>query len=141
GSSQLTNTGFDLISDPDVAADGDGPDSNPDDPGDGRSQGDSSFHGTHCAGTVAASTNNGVGAAGVAPNAKVMPVRVLGRGGGTLEDIRQGVLYAAGIENSTGQLPSQKADIISMSLGGPGVSDAMTAAVAAANAEGVIVIA
>ncbi len=141
GSSQLTDTGFDLISDLDVAADGDGPDNNPDDPGDGRSQGDSSFHGTHCAGTIAAATNNGVGAAGVAPNAKIMPVRVLGRGGGTLEDIRQGVLYAAGLDNSTGEKPSRKADIISMSLGGPGVSDAMTAAVAAANAEGVIVIA
>ncbi len=141
GSRQLTNTGFDFISDPDVAADGDGPDDDPDDPGDARTPGDSSFHGTHCAGTIAAATNNGEGAAGVAPNAKIMPIRVLGRGGGTLEDIRQGVLYAAGLENSSGQVPSEPADIISMSLGGPGSSDAMAAAVAAVNAEGVIVVA
>ncbi len=140
-SSQLTNTGFDFISDPEVAADGDGRDSNPDDPGDGRTPGDSSFHGTHCAGTVAAATNNGEGAAGVAPNARVMPIRVLGRGGGTLEDIRQGVLYAAGLANASGELPSEPADVISMSLGGPGANDAMSAAVAAANAEGVIVVA
>lgn len=141
GSSQLTTDGYDMISDPEVAADGDGRDSNADDPGDARTPGDSSFHGTHCAGTVAAATNNGVGAAGVAPNARIMPIRVLGRGGGTMEDIRQGILYAAGLSNASGQLPTRRADIISMSLGGPGVSDAMAEAVASANAQGSIVIA
>ncbi len=141
GSSQLTDTGFDMISDPEVAADGDGRDSDPDDPGDARISGASSFHGSHCAGTVAASTNNGEGAAGVAPNARIMPIRALGRGGGTLEDIRQSILYAAGLDNATGELPAQAADIISMSLGGPGRSDAMASAIAAAMAEGVIVIA
>lgn len=147
GSSQLTEDGYDFISDPDVAADSDADgndddrDSDPNDPGDARTPGDSSFHGSHCAGTIAAATDNGVGVAGVAPKAHIMPIRALGRGGGTLEDIRQAVLYAAGLENSAGVLPSKKADIISMSLGGPGLSSSMAAAVAAARAEGVIVIA
>ena len=56
--------------------DGDGIDSNPDDPGCAIGGG-SIFHGTHVAGTVAAATNNGVGVAGVAWNVRLMPVRVL----------------------------------------------------------------
>ena len=72
--------GYDFIKDPAVAVDGDGIDSNPDDPGDRFDpNGSSSFHGTHVAGTVAAATNNAVGVAGVAFGAKVMPLRVCGR--------------------------------------------------------------
>ncbi|HEX2730785.1 MAG TPA: S8 family serine peptidase [Polyangiaceae bacterium] len=141
GTSQLNDDGYDFISDPDVAADGDGRDDDPNDPGDGRTPGDSSFHGSHCAGTIAAATDNGEGGAGVAPKAHIMPIRALGRGGGSLEDIRQAVLYAAGLDNTAGVVPKKRADIISMSLGGEGLSDAMEAAVTAARGEGVIVIA
>lgn len=139
--SQLTTDGFDMISDPETGADGDGRDNDADDPGDGRTPGDSSFHGTHCAGTIAASTGNSEGGAGVAPNATIMPIRVLGKGGGSLSDIIEGILYAAGLPNESGEVPTKKADIISMSLGGPGRSTAMAKAVASARAAGVIVIA
>jgi serine protease len=101
---------------------------------------DSSWHGTHVSGTIAAATGNGVGAAGVAPDAKVMPVRVLGVGGGTTDDIAQGILYAAGLENDSGALPAKKADVINMSLGGRGLSQQMAGAIADARAAGTIVV-
>lgn len=137
--SQLV-AGYDMIADPAIAADGDGRDSNPDDPGDQRFPSGSSWHGTHTAGTVAAATNNAKGCAGVAPGAKVMPIRVLGVGGGTTDDIAQGVLYASGLPNDSGQLPARRADVINMSLGGLGRSTTMADAIAQARAAGVIVV-
>ncbi len=110
--------GYDFISHADISNDGGGIDNNPDDPGDGTSVGSSSWHGTHVAGTVAAASNNGYGVAGVAWGAKVMPIRVLGVGGGTTYDIMQGVRYAAGLSNDSGTVPSQRADILNLSLGG-----------------------
>ncbi|MCH8912047.1 MAG: S8 family serine peptidase, partial [Planctomycetes bacterium] len=89
--------GYDFVSNVQRAADGDGIDPDPDDPGDSDGLTPSSFHGTHVAGTVAAASNNTIGVAGVAWNAKIMPVRVLGVGGGTVWDIAQGVRYAAGL--------------------------------------------
>ncbi|HEY5717521.1 MAG TPA: S8 family peptidase, partial [Motiliproteus sp.] len=109
--------GYDFISDPLRAGDGNGIDSNPDDPGDNQTPGGSSFHGTHVAGTIAAASNNGVGVAGVAWGATIMPIRVLGQGGGTSNDILQGVRYAAGLSNSANQLPITPAAIINLSLG------------------------
>jgi serine protease len=64
-------------------------------------------HGTHVAGIAAAATNNGVGIAGVAPDAKVMPVKVLENGSGTFEDIAAGIRWAT----------DHGADVINMSLG------------------------
>jgi len=64
-------------------------------------------HGTHVAGIAAAATGNGIGIAGTAPDAMVLPVRVLGPDGGTFEEIAAGIRYAA----------EQGADVISMSLG------------------------
>lgn len=134
--------GYDFISDPKMARDGDGRDANPDDPGDLAIQGTkSSFHGTHVAGTVGARSNDGVGVAGVAWNTRIMPIRVLGQGGGTEFDIAQGILFAAGLSNASQQLPAQKADIINMSLGGRGFSSAEQEAINAARENGVIVIA
>jgi serine protease len=117
-SGQLTDTGYDFISDSSISNDGGGIDANPDDPGDSATPGSSSFHGTHCAGTIAASSNNSTGVAGVSWNTKIMPIRVLGVGGGTVYDILQGVRYAAGLSNDSNTVPDQTADIISMSLGG-----------------------
>jgi len=84
--------------------------------------GKSTFHGTHVAGTIAAVSNNGQGTSGVAWNTQILPLRALdsSRGGaGTMYDIMQACLYAAGLPNATGKLPARRADIINMSLGGP----------------------
>ncbi|WP_206730689.1 S8 family serine peptidase, partial [Streptococcus pneumoniae] len=56
---------------------------------------DSSWHGTHVAGTVAAVADS-QGVVGVAPNAKIQPIRVLGKCGGSLSDIADAVVWAAG---------------------------------------------
>jgi serine protease len=134
--------GYDFISDPRVAKDGDGMDPDPDDPGDGGFLEPSSFHGTHVAGTIAAETDNGIGVAGVAWQALIMPVRALGAGGrGTDADICQGMLYAAGLPNASETVPAQRADILNMSLGGEGFSPCMQDAVDLARAEGVMVVA
>ena len=133
--------GFDFISDPTRANDGGGIDTDADDPGD-RAFGDSSsFHGTHVAGTIAARTNNTVGVAGVAWNAKIMPLRVLGIDGGTSFDVIQAVRYAAGLSNQSGTVPSRRADVINMSLGGGGSSQSEQATFDAVRAAGVIVVA
>jgi subtilisin family serine protease len=73
-------------------------------------------HGTHVSGIAAAATNNGIGIAGVAPNAKIMPVKVLEDGSGTYEDIALGVRWAA----------NHGADVINMSLGGMQGTQALT---------------
>ena len=117
--SQLV-AGYDFVSDPGNAGDGGGSDANPDDAS--LEQG-FSFHGSHVAGTVAAQTYNGIGGAGVAPIARVMPVRVLGTSGsGGLYDILQGIRFAAGLPTDAGVTPPRAADIINLSLGAPGVS-------------------
>lgn len=134
--------GYDFISDAARARDGDGRDGNPDDAGDtgGGGQG-SSFHGTHVAGTIAAASNNSKGLAGVAWAARVMPVRVLGVGGGTSFDISQGVLFAAGLANASGTLPAKRADIINLSLGGGSFSQTEQNTYTQARNAGVIVVA
>jgi serine protease len=112
-------SGVDMISDPRRSGDGDGRDTDAYDVGDAPSGGQSSYHGSHVAGTVAASTNNQtIGVAGVSWGAKILPVRVLGQGGGSTQDILDGVLWAAGVD--VPGLPSNPnpASIINMSLGG-----------------------
>lgn len=133
--------GFDFISNIASAADGDGIDSNPDDPGDKPSLSASSWHGTHVAGTVAAKANNGKGGRGVSWGAKVMPIRVLGRDGGYSYDIAQAIRYAAGLANDSGTTPTQRADIINMSFGSAGQSASEEQAINAAISAGVTVIA
>jgi serine protease len=78
---------------------------------------DSTWHGSHVAGTVAQVTNNDEYVAGLAYNAKVMPIRVLGSCGGFGSDISDGVIWAAG--GSVPGLPvnSNPAEVINMSLG------------------------
>jgi serine protease len=111
--------GYDFISDPTVARDGNGRDSDPSDPGD-KTSGTSSWHGTHVAGTIGALTNNGVGVAGVAYGAKILPVRVLGVGGGYTSDIADAIVWASGGTVSGVPANPYPAEVINMSLGGSG---------------------
>lgn len=92
------------------------------DPDPDEKDGSSSWHGSHVAGTIAAATNNGTGVAGVSWAARILPVRVLGDGGGTRYNVIQGVRYAAGLSNDSGSVPDRPADIINLSLGGGGHS-------------------
>jgi thermitase len=95
---------------------------------------DFNFHGTHVAGTAAALDDNGLGIAGVAPDSRIMAVRVLdGDGRGSSADIGDGIAYAA----------REGADVINLSLGGPGAfDDFMSDAVdAAAQQDAVVVVA
>ncbi len=92
---------------------------------------DDHYHGTHVAGIVAAAANNAAGIAGVAPAAKIMAVKVLKSDGlGDTESIAKGILYAA----------NNGADVINMSLGGPG-SKAVENALGYAEAMGVVLVA
>lgn len=89
-------------------------------------------HGTHVAGTIAQSTNNGYGVAGIAYEAKIMPIKVLAaNGGGTISDIAEGIRFAA----------DHGADVINMSLGGGGASHLMQEAIDYAYSKNVVVIA
>lgn len=93
---------------------------------------DDNGHGTHVAGTITQSTNNGVGVAGVAFRAILMPVKVLDKtGSGTYANVAKGIRFAA----DTG------ATIINLSLGGAADSITLRAAVTYAAEKGVTVIA
>lgn len=137
----LTSDGYDFISSTSVSNDGDGIDDNPDDPGDEDAIASSSFHGTHVAGTIAALSNNNFAAAGIAWNTKIMPIRVLGKNGGTDYDLIQGIRYAAGLSNDSQTLPSTPANIINMSLAGPGFNALLQNAINEAINQGVVIIA
>lgn len=132
--------GYDFISDPGISGDGDGIDSNPDEPFEDL---DETFsHGSHVAGTIAAASNNGRGGAGVAWNAKVMAVRALGLGGdGTLYDLLQAMRYAAGASNDSGKVPATPVRIVNMSLGSTTYSQAIADTVALVRRKGRIMVA
>ncbi len=99
---------------------------NDNDPTDGQG------HGTHVSGIAAALSNNAKGVAGVAGGSKIMPVKVLDdNGSGDINTIINGIKYAA----------DHGAKVISMSLGGPGTSQAMQEAVNYALNRGVNVVA
>jgi len=135
--------GYDFISDPFIANDGNGRDSSALDPGDWETAGqcfpgsparNSSWHGTHVAGTVAALTNNVTGVAGMAFNARVLAVRALGRCGGTLADIADAVTWSSG--GTVAGVPGvgvNRASVINMSLGGQSVCSANSAMQVAIN--------
>ncbi len=122
--------GFDFITDPFSGNDGGGRDTSALDPGDWVTAGqcfpgsparNSSWHGTHVAGTVAALTNNATGVAGMAYNSRVLAVRALGRCGGTLADIADAVTWSSGgtVAGVAG-VGANRASVINMSLGGGG---------------------
>ena len=112
--------GYDFVSNLAMANDGDGRDSNAGDPGDYRGNVSSSWHGTHVAGTVAAIGNNSSGVIGVAYGARILPVRVLGVGGGSISDIADGLLWAAGGSVPGVPANASPAEVANLSLGGAG---------------------
>jgi serine protease len=132
--------GYDFIVDTFVSVDGDGRDSNPADPGDWNNAtecdspgydapaSNSSWHGTHVTGTVAAVTNNAKGVAGTAYGAKVVPVRVLGKCGGYDSDIADAMVWASGGTVSGVPANANPAEVVSLSLGGGGECGATTQA-------------
>ena len=135
-------SGYDMISSSSAARDGNGRDSNAIDEGDYTTfwqcgyTSNSSWHGAHVAGIANAVTDNGSGIAGVAPDARHVPVRVLGSCGGSLSDIADGVIWAAGLPVSGLPLNNNPADVINLSLGGGGgcpgfMQDAINSATAA----------
>jgi serine protease len=143
--------GYDFITDPNVAGDGNGRDSDPADPGDfvaaeacfpGSAAQDSSWHGTQVAGAAAARGNNGVGTAGVAYQSGIVPVRVLGKCGGWTSDIADAIVWAAG--GSVPGVPANgsPAEVINLSFARTGGCGAATqAAIDTAVGLGAVVVA
>ncbi len=155
--------GYDMVSPDDGASgtdftsagDGDGRDADAADAGDfvttaeaasgtlaGCAVTNSSWHGTQTLGLIGATTNNGVGIAGVARNVKVMPVRVLGKCGGSDGDVIAGMLWAAGITVPGLPVNPNKARVLNMSLGESGIAcnAAFQDAISQVNAAGAVVV-
>jgi serine protease len=142
--------GYDFIGDANVARDGDARDPNPRDEGDWQDEGDctdsapmpSFFHGLFVAGQIAANANNGEGIAGLDPTAKILPVRVLGKCGGTFEDLLEGMLWASGVPIGGAPPNPNPAKVINLSLGGYGTcAAALQEAVDVALAQGTVIVA
>jgi serine protease len=92
---------------------------------------DDNSHGTHVAGTIAQSTNNGLGVAGVAFNAALMPVKVLDKNGsGTATNVANGIYFAA----------DHGAKVINLSLGSSQASLTIKNALAYAYSKGVTIV-
>lgn len=147
--------GYNFISDPLIAGNATGRSNDASDLGDWIDETDrqnprfeqcqiktSSWHGTHVAGIAAATANNNQGIAGVSPNSKILPVRVLGKCGGYLSDVATGVLWAAGISVIDTPDNPNPAKVINMSLGGQSSCGIlMGSAILRATARGSLVIA
>jgi serine protease len=125
--------GYDFITDPVVANDGDGRDADASDPGDwitsadaattkfsGCTVGNSSWHGTRVAGILGALSNNSTGITGITWQPKILPVRVLGKCGGVDSDILDAMRWAAGLHVTGVPDNTHPAQVINMSLGGTG---------------------
>jgi serine protease len=149
--------GYDFMTDPRFANDGDGRDPDPSDPGDFVTQAEattpgsalfgcrvqnSSWHGTMVAGTLGAAVNNGSGVSGVNWRNPILNVRVLGKCGGALSDIAEGIRWAAGLPVPGVPANPRPARVINLSLAGPGACGAiLQSAVTDAIANGAVVVA
>jgi serine protease len=144
--------GYDFINSAATAGDGNGRDSDASDTGDNTYAGQcgsgspaqdqaSSWHGTHVAGTIAARTNNGIGVAGVAYGAKIVPARVLGKCGGYTSDIADAMVWASGGTVTGVPVNPNKARVLNLSLGGSGTCDTTTQnAINSARSRGAVVV-
>ncbi len=144
--------GYDFITDIQSANDDDGRDNNATDSGDWCYEGDacyinsddystSSWHGTHIAGTIAALSNNNEGMTGINWSAKILPLRVLGKGGGLTSDITDAMLWAVGIHVEGVPNNPNPAKVLNLSLGGPqSCSQTYADTIEQVNATGAIVV-
>ena len=142
--------GYDFITEPSIARDGNGRDSDPTDAGNweeagvcdsGSEASESNWHGTHVAGSIAAVMNNKRGIVGVAPSTKILPVRALGMCGGYDSDIADAMVWAAGGTVEGVPANSNPAKIINLSLGGEGTCPATySKAIAEVNKRGAILV-
>ena len=133
--------GYDFIADVTTANDGDGRDADPFDPGDWCGSDPSSWHGTHVSGTIAALTNNTIGIAGIAPSAKIQPVRYLGTCGGYASDRVDALVWASGGTVSGVPANATPARVINISAGGSGSCSASSqAAINGALSRGTVVV-
>ena len=149
-----TVPGYDFIVDTAISNDGNGRDADPSDPGDwvtaaesasgpllGCAVRNSSWHGTHVAGTIGANSNNALGVTGINWQSKIEAVRVLGKCGGYSSDIVDGIRWAAGLSVAGVPANANPAKVINMSLGGSGVCGATyQSAINAAVAVGTVVV-
>lgn len=145
-----TYPGYDMISDAFNANDGNGRDFDASDPGDwtptnacgvGEGPTDSSWHGTHVAGTIGAHSDNGIGVGGVNWVSRIVPVRVIGRCGGSTADIADGIRWAAGLAVPGLARNPTPARILNLSLGGSGLcSSAFQSAIDWAILAGAVVV-
>ena len=102
-------------------------------------QKNSSWHGTHVSGILAALGNNSVGIVGGAYTTRLLPVRVLGKGGGSTADIAEGIMWAANAHATIAN--PNPAKVINLSLGGTGgCGTTMQNAIDAAIAAGAVII-
>ncbi len=145
--------GYDFISDSRVGNDGNARDADPSDPGDWITTaesasgffatcpvGNSSWHGTHTAGTIGAKTNNSLGVAGINWNSMILPVRVLGKCGGFTADIIDGLRWSAGLTVTGVPANPNPAKVANLSLGGSGAcSSAWQSAINDVIAAGMVV--
>ena len=144
--------GYDFVSDPLIANDGDGRDADATDPGDWVTRTDlatshtfdgcdiaiSSWHGTSTAGIIAANGNDAAWTAGIDWSAKILPVRVLGKCFGDDADIVDGIAWAAGLGVPGVPANPTPAQVINLSLGEQGECEpAYQQVIASALAHGV----
>lgn len=134
--------GYDFISDPANAADGDGRDGDPTDTGDA-TDASSALHGMHVAGIIGASLNNTLGVTGVDWACRLQAVRVLGvqHGSGVDSDIADAIRWSGGLHVDGVPDNATPARVINLSFGGPGASATLQAAVDDALAAGATVVA
>ncbi|MEZ6008913.1 MAG: S8 family serine peptidase [Planctomycetota bacterium] len=134
--------GYDFISSESVAADGNGRDADPTDVGDQLlASGLSTWHGTHIA-SIAVAGQGASGISGVAPGCRVMPLRVVGRGGGLVSDGADAILFAAGLlTTSDGRRLAQPLRVVNLSLGSGVSSQVLEDACQQAADAGVLLIA
>lgn len=150
--------GFDFVSNAKRSKDGNGRDADATDPGDSyakgfcgnkTSQAKNSWHGTKVASIIAASvnnTNNGSplsgGMVGVAPDAKILPVRVMGPCGAALADVAAGIVWAAGGAVAGVPINQNPAKVISLSVEAPSktCSKTLSNAIAFAKTRGAVVV-